>query len=64
LLPPQEFERPIFWNRWRYRIKNVGVEVIFNGMTSLLNFMKIYQLVQNVLVGGQTDGYTDKLVIS
>jgi hypothetical protein len=26
-------------------IKNYGIEVPFNGMTSLLNFMKIYQLV-------------------
>jgi hypothetical protein len=35
--------------------KNYGTEVIFNGMTSLLNFMKIYQLL-----GGHTDGLSDR----
>jgi hypothetical protein len=45
-----------------------GVEVIFNGMTSLLNFTKIYQLVQKVLggthrqTGRQTDRQTDDLI--
>jgi len=42
LHPPQKFERPPFWNGWSYGIKNYGVEVTFNDMTSLLNFMKIY----------------------
>jgi hypothetical protein len=45
---------------WRYGIKKYGVEVTFNGITSLLNFIKIYQLVQKLLGGGtQTDGQTD-----
>jgi len=55
--PPQKFERPPFWNGCSYGIKNYGVEVTFNGMTSLLNFIKIYQLVQK-LIGGQTDTQT------
>jgi hypothetical protein len=45
-------------------IKKYGVEVIFNGMTSLLNFIKIYQFV-NKLLGGthkQTDRQTGDLI--
>jgi hypothetical protein len=34
--------------------RNHGVEVAFSGMTSLQNFIKVYQLVQK-LMGGQTD---------
>jgi hypothetical protein len=49
LHPPQKFERPPFWNGCSYGIKNYGVEVTFNGMTSLLNFIKIYQLVQKFM---------------
>jgi hypothetical protein len=41
LHPPQKSERPPFWNGYSYGIKNYGVEVT-NGMTSLLNFIKIY----------------------
>jgi hypothetical protein len=49
-----------FWNGWRYGIKKYGFEVTFNGMTSLLNFIKIYQLVQKLLEGDpQTDRQTD-----
>jgi hypothetical protein len=51
LHPPQKFERPPFWNAWRYGINKYGVEVIINGMTSLLNFIIIYQLVQKLLGG-------------
>jgi hypothetical protein len=47
-----------------YGIKKYGIEVIFNGMTSLLNFIKIYQLVQKLLGGTQTGRQTDRLVIS
>jgi hypothetical protein len=36
-------------NGLNYEIKNYGVEAIFNGTTSLLNSMKIYQLVQTLL---------------
>jgi hypothetical protein len=69
LHPPQKFERPPFWNGWKYRIKKYGFEVTFNDMTSLLNFIKIYQLVQKLLRGHtqtvrQTDIQIDKLVIS
>jgi hypothetical protein len=49
LNPPQKFERPPFWNAWRYGIEMYGVEVTFNDMASLLNALKIYQLVQNLL---------------
>jgi hypothetical protein len=39
----QKFERPPFRNGWKYGIQKY-VEVTFNVMTSLLNFIKIYQL--------------------
>jgi len=42
LHPPQKFERTPFWNHCRYGIKGYGVEVTFNGMTSLHNFTQIY----------------------
>jgi hypothetical protein len=45
-------------NCGRYGIKKYGIEAIFNGMTFLLNFKKIYQLVQKLL-GGYTDRQTD-----
>jgi hypothetical protein len=48
---PQKFERPPFWIGCSYSIKNYGIEVIFNAMTFLLIFIKIYQLVQK-LIGG------------
>jgi hypothetical protein len=48
---PQKFERPPFWKGCSYGIKN-HVEVIFNGMNSLLNFIKVYQLVQKLMGGG------------
>jgi hypothetical protein len=38
-----------------------SVEVTFSCMTSLLNFMKIYELVQKLLVG---DTKTDRMAIS
>jgi hypothetical protein len=57
---PQKFERPPFWNGCSYSIKNYVIEVAFNGMTSLLSFIEIYQLVQE-LIGGKTD--TDRKVI-
>jgi hypothetical protein len=40
--PPQKSECPPFWYGSITRIKNYGVEVTFNGMTSLLNFVKLY----------------------
>jgi nitric oxide reductase large subunit len=38
-----------------------GIEVTFNDMTSVLNFMKIYQLVQKLLVG-ETNGRTGDVI--
>jgi hypothetical protein len=61
LHPPQKFERPPFCNGWRYGVKRYGIEVTFNGMTSLLNFINIYHLVQKLLEEDtQTDGRTDR----
>jgi hypothetical protein len=59
---PQKFERPPFWNGLRYGIRKYGLEVTFNGMTSLLNFIKVYQLDQKLLGGThrQTDRQTDR----
>jgi hypothetical protein len=51
--PPQKFEHPPFWNDWSYGIKTYGE------ITSLLNFMKMYQLIQKLLVEErQTDKQT------
>jgi hypothetical protein len=45
-------------------IRGHGIEVTFNAMMSLLNFMKMYQLVQKLLVADtQTNGGTDRMVI-
>jgi hypothetical protein len=41
LHPPQKSERPQFLNGWRYGIKKYGVEITFNDMTFLLNFINI-----------------------
>jgi hypothetical protein len=63
LHPPQKFERPPFWNGWRYEIKKYGVKVTFNGVTSLLNFIKVYQLVEKLLgVDTQTDRQSGYLI--
>jgi hypothetical protein len=43
-------------------IKKYGVEVTFNGMTSMLNLIKIYQLVQKLLGGGHTDRQDGDLI--
>jgi hypothetical protein len=62
LHPPQKFEFPPFWNGWRYGIKKYGFEVTFS--TSLLYFIKIYQLVQKLLGGKhrQTNRQTDRQI--
>jgi hypothetical protein len=52
---PQKFERPPFWSGYSYGIKNYGIEVTINGMTSLLNFINICQLVQKLIEGNDTD---------
>jgi hypothetical protein len=48
---PQEYECMQFWNGCSYSITNYGVEVTFNDMTSLLNFIKSYLLVQKLMGG-------------
>jgi hypothetical protein len=42
---------PPFWNGWRCGIKNYVVEVTFNCMSSLLNFIK------NLPTGSEADGW-------
>jgi hypothetical protein len=64
----QMFESPSCWNYYSHGIKNYGVEVTFNDMTSLLNFIKICQLVKK-LIGGyidaqRQDGYLISLYFS
>jgi hypothetical protein len=51
LHPPQKYEPPPFKMVEAMGLKKYGIEVTLNGMTFLLNFMKIYQVV----IGGQTD---------
>jgi hypothetical protein len=51
---PKTFECPLLWSGCS--IKNYGIEVTFNGITFLLNFVKMYQLAQ-MLIGG-TDTQT------
>jgi hypothetical protein len=47
-----------------YGIKNYGIEVTFSGRTCLLNFTKIYRLVEKLLSGDtQTDGQPDRLMV-
>jgi hypothetical protein len=41
LQPPQKYEHHQFSNGRIYEIINYGIVVIFNGMTSLLNFIQI-----------------------
>jgi hypothetical protein len=57
----QKSEPPPLQNGCSYEIKNCDVEVTFNDMIYLLNFMKTYQLVQiMLLMGGHTDGHADR----
>jgi hypothetical protein len=62
LYSPQKFECPSFWNGCSYSSKKYGIGVTFNGMPSLLNFIKIYQLLQKL--NGGTDRHIDRMVIS
>jgi hypothetical protein len=48
--PPQKFKRPPFWNGWSYGIRRYGIEVTFNGRTSLLKFLR--RLVKKLLLRG------------
>jgi hypothetical protein len=49
LYPSQKYESPPICNDCSYSIKNYGIEVIFNGNVTTLNFIKIYQLVQKLI---------------
>jgi hypothetical protein len=51
LHPPQKYERPSFLNRCSYGIKNYVIEVTFNGMTFLLNFVKNLPICSEVYGG-------------
>jgi hypothetical protein len=56
LRPPQEFERPPFWNGCRYGITNYGSEVTFNGMT---------EFHKNIPIASKADsGETHRMMIS
>jgi hypothetical protein len=54
-------ERPPFWYGWSYGVRNYGAGVTFNGITSLPNFIKIYQLVKKLIRGREN---TDWMVTS
>jgi hypothetical protein len=41
------------WNGWRYSIEKYDVKVSLNGITSPLNSIKIYHLVQKLLWGNR-----------
>jgi hypothetical protein len=56
-----EIWRPPFCNGWSYSIKNDGIEVTFNVMIFLLNFVKIYQLDQKFLRRPHIDARTHRL---
>jgi hypothetical protein len=44
-------------------LENYHIEIPFNGITFLTNFMKIYQLVQKLCMGDtQTDRETSHLI--
>jgi hypothetical protein len=65
LHPHQKFERPPFWNGWRYGIKKYGVEVHFQWHDLPTEFHKNLPIGSKVIWGDtQTDGQTDRLVIS
>jgi hypothetical protein len=56
LHPPKKFERPLFGMVAATALKNYAVEVTFSGMTSLLTFIKVYQLVQKLIGRRTQDG--------
>jgi hypothetical protein len=57
---PQKSERPPFWNGCSCSIKNGGVDVTFKGTSFLLNFIKIYELVQKFMGERHTDRQTHR----
>jgi hypothetical protein len=60
--PPREFELQPFWNSYSYGVRSDGLEVTFNGMKSVVNLIKTYELFQKLVAGGGT--YADRIVIS
>jgi hypothetical protein len=58
---PQKSERSPFWNGCSYGIENDGIKVSFNGMTSLLNFIKSTNWFKS-LWGRQTHRQEDDLI--
>jgi hypothetical protein len=55
MLSTNNFEPQPFLNGRRYGIKYYCMEVPLNGITSIPDFMKIYQAVKTLLRGTQTD---------
>jgi hypothetical protein len=51
---------PPFWNSKVKRLKEYGIEVTLNGITFILNAIKIHQLLEKLLAG---DTLTDNMVI-
>jgi hypothetical protein len=45
-----KFEPQLFYNGLSYGFINYCIEVPLNGTTTLLNFMKIYQVVQKISI--------------
>jgi hypothetical protein len=62
--PTNNFEPQPFKKGLRYGIKNYCIEVPLNGITSVPNFMKIYQAVQKLLVGDRQTGIQTGNLIS
>jgi hypothetical protein len=62
---PEMFERHSLWKHWRYGIEKYGIYVTFNGITSLLNFMKIgLEVISGDRRTDRPDRQTDRMVIS
>jgi hypothetical protein len=61
---PQKFERPSIWNGWSDGTKNYGAEVVFSGVTSLLNLIRIYEFIQKLSQDTHTDRQTDRMKTS
>jgi hypothetical protein len=53
--PPHKFVRPPLWNVLSYEIKKYDVEVNFNDLTSLLNFIKSNWFKSYLRGGGVTE---------
>jgi hypothetical protein len=40
-----------YWNSGSYDIENYGIQAIFNGMTSMPSFMKMYKNGSTFIIG-------------